>query len=180
VELSRRHGLVSFEVLGHLIRVQARCALADFATADAHAEAADELQSERPLITVFTTWYRALKAAATGSDAARAYADAARTLDGAGMPGLDGLPALAQLSLGRSTHAGPYERWLREPPPDLLQEALWCVAADRALAAGDVAVMRRALAKLAPAADELAAGSGMVTFGSVRDRLDALGAALSR
>jgi DNA-binding SARP family transcriptional activator len=179
VELSGRHGLLSYAVLGHLIRIQACCALADFATADTHAEAADALAPERPLIGVFTSWYRALRTAATGGDAVTAYEDAATMLDGAGMPGLDGLPELAQLSLGRRADAGPFERRLRvDPPPDLLQEALWCIKADRALAAGDVPAMRRALAKLAPAAGELAAGSGMVGFGRVDERLEALSAAL--
>ncbi len=187
IALSARHGLASHEVLGHLIRIQARCALADFATADAHADAADELdrRHERPLIGVFTTWYRALRTAATGGDGARAYRAAAETLDGAGMPGLaHGLLPLALLSLGQTTgDYGPYEPWALgraapDPPPDLMQEALWCLIADTALAKGDVTTMRRAQAKLEPAADELAAGSGLITFGPVRDRLDALTAAL--
>ncbi len=161
------HRLVSYTVLGHLIRIQACCALGDFATADAHAEAASRLEPERPLIGVFTAWYRALR---TGD-----YGQATSMLDAAGMPGLDGLAALAELSLGRRDDAGPFERWMHvDPPPDLLQEALWCIRADRALVARDVPGMRRALAKLTPAKDELAAGSGMVSFG----RVDALSAAL--
>ena len=43
VALAARHGLAPVEILGHLIRVQARGALADFATADTHADAADRL-----------------------------------------------------------------------------------------------------------------------------------------
>ncbi|WP_279306107.1 AfsR/SARP family transcriptional regulator, partial [Micromonospora globispora] len=68
VALSARHGLVTFEILGHLVRLQARSALADFATADQHAAAADRLaeRHERPLVDVFTQWYRALRLAATG------------------------------------------------------------------------------------------------------------------
>ncbi|MEU5313887.1 BTAD domain-containing putative transcriptional regulator [Streptomyces sp. NPDC021562] len=68
VGLATRHGLVTYEVLGHLIRVQARAALADFATADAHAQAADHLadRHELPLTGVFTTAYRALRLTATG------------------------------------------------------------------------------------------------------------------
>ncbi|WP_262704929.1 MULTISPECIES: AfsR/SARP family transcriptional regulator [Streptomyces] len=68
IALAARHGLVAFEVLGHLIRLQARSALGDFATADRHAAAADRLgeRHERPLVGVFTTWYRALRLAATG------------------------------------------------------------------------------------------------------------------
>ncbi|MEV1247403.1 hypothetical protein [Nonomuraea sp. NPDC049750] len=68
VALSARHGLVTFEVLGHLIRLQARSALADFPGADGHATAAELLarRHELPLVGVFVQWYRALRLAATG------------------------------------------------------------------------------------------------------------------
>ncbi len=106
VALAARHGLVAYEVLGHLIRVQARCALADFATADRHAAAVDGLaeRHELPLVGVFTQRYRALRRAATGQptglDAEAAYRAAAARLDGAGMPGLErGLLPLALLCL---------------------------------------------------------------------------------
>ena len=72
---------------------------------------------DRPLIGVFTAWYRALRSAATGGDAERAYRDAARTLDGAGMPGLDGLPALAQLSLGQTSRRRPIRGLGARPAP---------------------------------------------------------------
>ncbi|MGI5290363.1 AfsR/SARP family transcriptional regulator [Nonomuraea polychroma] len=123
VALSARHGLASFEVLGHLIRLQARCALADFTEADRHAAAAERLaeRHERPLVSVFTGWYRALRLDATGrtpsdepneagaadqaagaatalEDVEAAYRSAAARLDGAGMPGLErGLLPLALL-----------------------------------------------------------------------------------
>ncbi|WAP57662.1 AfsR/SARP family transcriptional regulator [Streptomyces sp. S465] len=129
IALSARHGLVAFEVLGHLIRLQARSALADFASADRHAAAADRLgeHHERPLVGVFTQWYRALRLAATGGRAAEveaAYRDAAAQLDGAGMPGLEhGLLPLALLCLrveqGRPAPTdedldwGPYAPWAR-------------------------------------------------------------------
>lgn len=80
--LSTRHGLVTFEILGHLIRLQARSALADFPGADQHATAVDRLaeRHELPLAGVFTQWYRALRLAATGQAAAAqveaAYASA--------------------------------------------------------------------------------------------------------
>jgi len=130
VTLSARHGLVTFEVLGHLVRLQARSALGDLPRADHHAAAADDLarRHELPLVGVFTTWYRALRLAATGSAAAAdveaAYRDAARLLDGAGMPGVErGLLPLALLCV-RLQHArpaptdecidwGPYEPWAR-------------------------------------------------------------------
>ncbi|MFJ9559291.1 BTAD domain-containing putative transcriptional regulator [Streptomyces fuscichromogenes] len=68
VALAARHGLVTYEVLGHLIRTQSRAALADFTTADEHAATADHLadRHELPLARVFTTGYRALRLAATG------------------------------------------------------------------------------------------------------------------
>ncbi|MFD5389037.1 BTAD domain-containing putative transcriptional regulator [Streptomyces sp. NPDC127074] len=128
IALSARHGLVAFEVLGHLIRLQARSALADFASADRHAAAADRLgeRHERPLVSVFTEWYRALRLAATGqaAEAEAAYRDAATRLDGAGMPGLEhGLLPLALLCLrveqGRPAPTdadldwGPYAPWAR-------------------------------------------------------------------
>lgn len=129
VSLSARHGLVTFEILGHLIRLQARSALADFAGADEHANAADQLAArhERPLVGVFTRWYRALRQAATGPSpqaAEAAYRDAAAQLGGAGMPGVErGILPLALLCL-RVWHAhpaafddhtdwGPYAPWAR-------------------------------------------------------------------
>ncbi|MEU0571989.1 BTAD domain-containing putative transcriptional regulator [Nonomuraea sp. NPDC005983] len=128
VALSARHGLVGSEVLGHLIRLQACSALADFAAADRHATAADCLAArhELPLVGVFTQWYAALRLAETGSaaEAEAAYRDAAARLDGAGMPGLEhGLLPLALLCLrvrhalpvqaGEDTDWGPYETWTR-------------------------------------------------------------------
>lgn len=124
VALSARHGLVTFEVLGHLIRLQARSALADFPAADGHAAAADRLaeRHELPLVGVFAQWYRALRPPAP--ETAAVYRDAAARLDGAGMPGLEhGLLPLALLCL-RVQHArpaqtdehidwGPYEPWAR-------------------------------------------------------------------
>ncbi|TDC49953.1 SARP family transcriptional regulator [Actinomadura sp. KC345] len=130
VELSIRHDLANYEVLGHLVRLQARGALADFAGADEHAAAVDGLaeRHERPLVGVFTAWYRALRLAASERTATAeveaAYRDAIARLDGSGMPGFEaGLPALARLSLrirdGRPaqtdehTDWGPYEPWAR-------------------------------------------------------------------
>jgi hypothetical protein len=129
VALSARHGLVTFEILGHLVRLQARSALADFATGDQHAAAADRLaeRHDRPLVGVFTQWYRALRLAATGSSpqaAAAAYRDAAAQLANAGMPGVEhGLLPLALLCLhvwhgdpilfDADTEWGPYAPWAR-------------------------------------------------------------------
>ncbi|HEV7712634.1 MAG TPA: BTAD domain-containing putative transcriptional regulator [Asanoa sp.] len=129
VALSAEHGLASFEILGHLVRLQARSALADFATADTHAAAADRLavRHGRPLVSAFTAWYRALRLAAGGAPipvAEAAYRAAAASLTDAGMPGVErGLLPLALLCLrvwhdepadfDDSTDWGPYAPWAR-------------------------------------------------------------------
>ncbi len=68
LDLAARHGLVTFEVLAHLIGLQASAALADLAAADHHAAAADALaeRHDLPLVGVFTAWYVALRLAVTG------------------------------------------------------------------------------------------------------------------
>ncbi|MEU7953367.1 SARP family transcriptional regulator, partial [Micromonospora chalcea] len=129
VALAARHGLATVEILGHLIRVQARSALADFTTADAHAEAADRLAArhESPLVGVFTGGYRAMRTAATGAaypQAEAAYRSWATGLAGCGMPGVErGLLPLALLCLRvwhdrpadfpADTDWGPYAPWAR-------------------------------------------------------------------
>ncbi|WP_433393324.1 BTAD domain-containing putative transcriptional regulator [Micromonospora sp. KLBMP9576] len=129
VELAGRHGLVSFEVLGHLVLLQARCALADLGAADAHATAAQRLAEryDLPLVGVFTRWYAALRLAVGGcpAEAADAYRAAQVPLADSGMPGMErGLLALALLSLrlcgpgrgattGTGGDLGPYEPWVR-------------------------------------------------------------------
>ncbi|MGW6025384.1 BTAD domain-containing putative transcriptional regulator [Streptomyces sp. NPDC055099] len=211
VALSTRHGLATYEVLGHLIRLQARSALADFPGADGHAAAADLLaeRHELPLVGVFTQWYAALRLAATGQTPAAeaAYREAAGRLHGSGMPGLEhGLLPLALLTLDRGQDAGtvwgPYEPWARplvllsqdrrgeaaealrhipDPPRDLLQEALWCLAGRAAIALADRETVERAHTELTPAAGELAgAGSGLLTLGPVARHLDDLASALRR
>ncbi|MET8689184.1 BTAD domain-containing putative transcriptional regulator [Streptomyces sp. NPDC004732] len=111
VELCARHGLVTFEVLGHLIRLQARAALGDFPGADAHAAAATRLSErhELPLVGVFTRWYDTLRLAASGEVARAETATrvAAAHLDEAGMPGMrTGLLPLALVTL-RLAHLRP-------------------------------------------------------------------------
>lgn len=104
VTLAERQGLESFEVLGHLVRMQAQCALGAFSAADVHAEAVDVLAArhERPLAVIFTGLYRALRLAVDGhaARAESAYRAIAGDLRGAGMPGLEsGLLPLTLLSL---------------------------------------------------------------------------------
>jgi len=204
VALATRHGLVTAEVLGHLIRLQANAATARFGAADRHAAAADGLAERHglPLVTIFTSGYRVLRADLTGQASAaeseRKYRAAGERLDRAGMPGLRaGLVPLAVLGL-RLRHGlppvdegdwGPYEPWARlvatpgevpladvpEPPADLLAEALWFLYARAAVAAGDRAAMARARAALTPAAGEWAgAASGLLAVGSVDVALAAL------
>jgi len=123
VELSTRHGLVTYELLGHLVCLQAHSARGDLVVADRHADAADALAGdyESPLVAVFTDWYRALRLATVGSPtAATAYRDAAAGSAEAGMPGFqEGLLPLALLTLdirqGRpcadDPEWGPYAPW---------------------------------------------------------------------
>lgn len=282
VSLAARHGLATFEILGHLVRVQALSALGRWSDAQRHADSAGALglRHERPLVGVFTAWFGALRAAGEGSgsvadddavsaaDAERGYRAAAATLDGAGMPGLtEGLLPLAILALrvwhGLPAHGetdvpgdgsapdvgtaasvdgstpdggpaapaavdppspgeagtaptledadwGPYEPWARphlllarataadatanaaaltaaakavrripDPPPGLLAEVLWIVAGRAAVAVGDRRMAERARAALTPADGEIAAGSGVLSAGPVRDHLNALEAFLA-
>lgn len=129
VDLGSRHELVTSELLGHLVRLQAASAVRDLAVADEHAAAADALAAsyESPLVGVFTGWYRALRLALTDhppAEVATAYRRADGLLEGAGMPGVrNGLLPLALLGLrvvhGRPaptdprTDWGPYALWTR-------------------------------------------------------------------
>jgi DNA-binding SARP family transcriptional activator/tetratricopeptide (TPR) repeat protein len=209
VELAARHRLVTFEVLGHLILVQANSALADFAAADLHAASADDLgeKYDIPLVAVFTQWYRAMRAAVTGADAEAAYRAAAARLAGTAMPGVDnGIFPLALLCdriqrglapIPDEKGYGGYESWCRpvlllaagrraalavpDSPRDLLYEARTCLHAVVAVELGDRAAMERLYAELLPADGEIAgAGSGMVTLGPVAQQLGDLAEALGR
>jgi DNA-binding SARP family transcriptional activator len=189
VAVAAGNELVTFEVLGHLILVQAHSALGEPATADAHAQAADRLAEryELPLVGVLTRWYAALRLTLDGrvAEAEAAYRAAQLRLDGGGMPGMAaGLLALALLSLDadgwRDADFGPYEPWVRplillaaghreqaaaalrtlpDSPHDLLWEARLCLAARAARALDDDAVLARVRADLRPADGELA-GAG--------------------
>ncbi|MEU4362392.1 BTAD domain-containing putative transcriptional regulator [Promicromonospora sp. NPDC023987] len=225
VDLAARHGLSTFEVLGHLVRMQALSALGQWDAAQQHADDAAALgrRHERPLVEVFTRWFAALRTVASGAsvdDAERAYRRAAADLDQSGMPGLaDGLLPLAVLALrvwrglpadgGAADGSGgpedgdgpdgggwgPYAPWavphlllargadaeaaaavrrIPDPPPGLLTEVLWILAGRAAVAVGDRRAAERALVGLTPAADEVAAGSGVLTAGPVGEHLRAL------
>ncbi|RSM76906.1 SARP family transcriptional regulator [Amycolatopsis sp. WAC 01375] len=197
VDLSRWHGLVTFEVLGHLVLVQAKSALAEFEAADRHAASADELGEKYalPLVGVFTRWYRAMRTAMTGAGGEAAYRAAAAGLAGTAMSGVDnGILALAlfcdRIQRGMPPEAreesyGAYESWCRpvlpipDSPRDLLYEARTCLAAVVAIELGDRTAMERLYAGLLPAEDEIAgAGSGMLTLRPVAHYLGELATAL--
>ena len=192
ITLSQRHALVTYEVLGHLIRLQSACALADYPAADHHAAAADALAArhELPLVAVFTRWYAALR-----EDTPDAYREAAALLDDAGMPGLDqGLLPLA-LACWAIRHNrpippadyGPHTPWIRpllltnpaaaaraleaipDPPPGLLLEVHWALVAIAGKAFNHERSLARAQAALSPASHQHAAGSALVTLGPVSE-----------
>ena len=202
--LATEHSLVTFQVLGHLILVQAHAALADLESADTHMRAADRLgaRHEIPLVGVFTHWYAALRLSvtATAREAEAAYRTASVRLAGGGMPGMEeGLLDLALVCL-RLQHGdpppptaadapGPHTPWIRaltdpstpppQAPPGLLNEALTCLDARAAIARGDREAMERTHRLLLPAAGELAgAGSGLLTLGPVAHQLGDLARAL--
>ncbi|WP_051766242.1 ATP-binding protein, partial [Saccharothrix syringae] len=203
VDLAHRHDLVTFEVLGHLVLIQANSALADFTTADHHAAAADRLgrTHQLPLVRVFTDWYRALRTGVTGEPAEPAYRAAAARLAGTGMSGVDnGILPLAllcdRLQRGEppidDTDFGAYTPWCRplltqtetpipDSPHDLLYEARTCLHAITAVRTNDRPAAERLHAALEPAANELAgAGSGMLTLRPVAHYLGDLAATLGR
>ncbi|MBQ1047388.1 AAA family ATPase [Micromonospora sp. C51] len=132
-EVARSRNLVTFEVLGHLIAMQAYCAVGDLATADARATAADHLarRYELPLVGLFTRWYAALRLAIEGrpAEAEAAYREADHALPADELPGMArGLAPLALFCLRLTTGGeptpgetvrwrdedwGPYEPWVR-------------------------------------------------------------------
>lgn len=148
INLARRHDLVPFELLGRLIRIQARCALGDVATADAEADAADALATrfESPLVQVFTDGYRALRQELTAAPLGQVratYRTAAPSLEHSGMVGLRAdmleLPRLAlhlrhalPLPAPHSTDWSPHAPWVE---PLLLARGGHADAARAALAA---------------------------------------------
>ncbi|MFC9601870.1 BTAD domain-containing putative transcriptional regulator [Streptomyces niveus] len=152
VALGARHGLVTYEVLGHLISLQAYGALGDFRSADTHATAADRLAArhELPLVGVFTRWYGALRLAASGdlAGAGPAYESAAADLPDAGMPGLThGLLPLALLSLRFADGPRVPARDAVDPAADWGPYRPW-ITPLAALASGDRPAARTALRAL--------------------------------
>ncbi|WP_052029195.1 ATP-binding protein [Streptomyces aurantiacus] len=197
-DLAARHGLVPFEVLGHLMLLQAHSALAEFDRADAHAAAVDRLAERHglPLVGVFTQWYGALRAAVAGrmEEAETASRAAARRMRGSGMSGMDGLleAALECLAVqggggesgwGSDGESGAGADPRQAVPRDQLLEARLCLRARAALRGTDVPrdVLDALYRDLLPAAGELAgAGSGVLTLEPVAQYLGDLALALGR
>ncbi|MFI8849283.1 BTAD domain-containing putative transcriptional regulator [Streptomyces sp. NPDC053499] len=121
IELSARHDLPMFEILGRLIKIQVCAARGDTGTAERHAVAAERLATvhESPLVHVLTAAFRAMRLAQRSSDpaeVAHAYRSVAGDLAGAGMPGVEaGIFPLALLSLrmrhGRAAPTDPALDW---------------------------------------------------------------------
>lgn len=189
----------TFEITGRLTRMQALCALGDLEGAAAEADAVDRLAAvhERPLVSVFTRWFR------------RTFRGVETELPlpvempgfTAGIAALDSLcravrndTVLVDRDFGPRDF-GPYEKWVRplllaadsrldeaakalarvpDPPRDLLQEVLWCLLGHAALRIGDAAAKQRVALALAPARHESAAGSGVIDLGPVRPLYEAL------
>lgn len=185
VTTARAAELPTFEIHGHLIRMQALCALGDIAAAALEAAAVDVLAArhERPLAIVFTAWFRRVFAGATATPPS-----------GSEMPGFaNGITALADLAsaLRGGTELpdgdfGPYEPWVRplllarsgygqeaaaaldvisEPPSDLMLEATWFLVGLAALDVRHLSAASRALAALSSAVTERAAGSAVIDLG---------------
>jgi DNA-binding SARP family transcriptional activator len=113
IDLSTRHDLPMFEILGHLIKIQVYSARGDTETAQPHVVAAEQLASihETTLVYVLTAAFRTMCLAERSNDpteVAHAYRTVATNLlAGAGMPGVEaGIFPLALLSL-RMRHQRP-------------------------------------------------------------------------
>jgi DNA-binding SARP family transcriptional activator len=184
VDVASAHGLVTFEVLGHLVLVQACSALADLPAADVHAAAADRLADDHdlPLVGVFTQWYRALRASIADDPAAESlFRAAAARLPGTGMTGLeDGILAFA-LRCHRTQRGESTVDYSGGAPPGLLHEARLCLQALTAVKSADIPAVERLYEALLPAEAELAgAGSGLLTLRPVAFYLGELATALGR
>lgn len=94
VELSVRHDLPTFEILGHLIKIQVHAARGDPDSAERHVVAAERLANvhESPVVHVLAAAFRTMQLEARSTDpaeVAQAYRTVATELAGAGMPGVE-------------------------------------------------------------------------------------------
>ncbi|MEU9923955.1 AfsR/SARP family transcriptional regulator [Streptomyces griseoluteus] len=129
IDLSTRHDLPMFEILGHLIKIQVYAARGDTETAHRHVAAAERLATihESPLVHVLTAAFRTMCLAERSNDpaeVAHAYRTLATDLAGTGMPGVEaGIFPLALLSLRLRDQRpaptdpdldwGPYRPWVQ-------------------------------------------------------------------
>jgi hypothetical protein len=174
IEVSARHDLPAYEILGHLVALQACSAVGDFAAAERHVLAAEQLAEmhEAPLVRVFTNGFRLMRAPDEAG-----Y----RALDLSSMPGVEaGFLPLALLSLGRpvdgSLDWGPYRPWAEAllsadrdvptPPANHYYEVLWWITARIAEQRGDEVLAEAAREALEPARGEIIGGTtAMISFG---------------
>jgi len=197
VEVSARHEMVPYEILGHLVLVQTYCAVGDLVTARRHVEAAEELGGREgtPLVSWFAAGFSVLRQSLSGVgfDVLRkGQLSLERGLADGAMPGLQegfheltlaatcvqhGLPVPGECGVD-----GPFRPWLEplvrggsadlrrvpDPPPGHLEDLLWCLLGLAAARFDDVDSGRRVLAALGPVEHEVAgASSGFVTLGPV-------------
>lgn len=157
IDLSTRHDLPMFEILGHLIKIQVCAARGDTETAQRHVVAAEQLATmhETPLVHVLTAAFRTMRLSERSNnpaDVAHAYRTVATDLAGAGMPGVEaGIIPLALLSL-RIRHRRPAPT---DPALDWGPNRPWAQPL-LDLARGNFAAAREAAAVLpTPPADHL-------------------------
>lgn len=176
IDVSARHDLPAYEILGHLVALQAWSALGDFGVASRHADAVDQLAEihETPLVHVFTSGFRLMCAPDEAG-----Y----RALDLSSMPGVSsGFLPLALLSMGippdLTLDWGPYRPWAEAllmadrdvptPPANHYYEVLWWITARIAEQRGDSALAEAARAALEPARGEIIGGTtAMLSFGPI-------------
>ncbi|MET9629947.1 BTAD domain-containing putative transcriptional regulator [Lentzea sp. NPDC006480] len=185
IEVSARHDLPAYEILGHLVALQACSAVGDFAAAERHVLVAEQLAEthEAPLVRVFTNGFRLMRAPDEAG-----Y----RALDLSSMPGVEaGFLPLALLSMGLpvdgSLDWGPYRPWglplmhlegrdvaaarraaasLPTPRADHYYEVLWWITARIAALLDDDVLAEAAREALEPARGEIVGGTtAMLAFG---------------
>ncbi|WP_346132658.1 BTAD domain-containing putative transcriptional regulator [Lentzea roselyniae] len=188
IEVAARHDLPAYEILGHLVAMQAHSALGAFEAAARHVTAVEQLAEihETPLVRVFTQGFRVMRAPDEAG-----Y----RTLDLSGMPGVEaGFLPLALLSIGLPPDPlldwGPYRPWaqpllhladgdvaaarraaadLPTPRADHFYEVLWTITAHIARRLDDRALAEAAREALEPARGEIAGGTtAMIGFGVIQ------------
>jgi hypothetical protein len=174
IEVAARHDLPAYEILGHLVALQACSAVGDFPAASRHVAAAEQLAEihETPLVRVFTSAFRVMRAP---------HEAAYRALDLSSMPGVEaGFLPLALLSTGLPPDPaldwGPYRPWAEAlltadqdvptPRADHYYEVLWWITARIAEQRGDEVLAEAARKALEPARGEIIGGTtGMLSFG---------------